>query len=81
MPSASSSILGYDIIINHAKKLGYKNILTGGSSDNLFSGNHIDFLYNLVDYYEKNNYLFNKELNFWVEKYNTNQFRKNLTFF
>ena len=81
VPCASSSILGYDIITNYSKKLGYENILTGGSSDNLFSGNHTDFLYNLADCYEKDNDLFNKELNNWVEKYNTNNFKKNFNVF
>jgi len=81
IPAASSSIVGYDLIFSKVKDLGFNNIILGGSSDNLFNGNHPDFLYYLSDLYEGSDKKFSHELNCWIKLHHTNQFKKDPSVF
>ena len=81
-PLPTSSCLGYDIIFDKVSKLGYKNIINSGSSDDLYGSNYPGFIYNLSDLYlNKKKNEFRKELKLWIKYYSTKTFPKNIRIF
>ena len=79
-PLPTSSCLGYDIIFDKVSKLGYKNIINSGSSDDLYGSNYPGFIYNLSDLYlNKKKNEFRKELKLWIKYYST-KLSKNIKF-
>ncbi len=81
-PLPTSSCLGYDIIFDKISKLGYKNIINSGSSDDLYGSNFPGFLYNLSDLYvNKKKSEFKRELKLWIKYYSTKSYPKKIQTF
>lgn len=78
-PLSASTEIGFDLLMGHASLLGAKTFVIAGSSDQLFAGNHPEFLYNLADV--RSDDTFQHEFAQWVQLYNTNEFPKSLGVF
>ncbi len=77
-PLATSACLGYDVLLKKVAALGYRRIVTGGSSDDLFAGNYPCYLYNLADLFAGHSPRFEREFHAWVKLHGTAEFPKDL---
>lgn len=73
-PLSASTEIAFDILMGAAATMGAGSFVIAGSSDQLFAGNHPEFLYNLADLIGSSN--FEPELRMWIAKYGTDEFPK-----
>lgn len=73
-PLSASTELGFDVLMQQASRDGAKTFVIAGSSDQLFAGNHPEFMYNLVDLIHQPE--FKSELDAWIRNYDTREFPK-----
>jgi asparagine synthetase B (glutamine-hydrolysing) len=75
-PIATSSLVGYDLLVERIASRGFKALLLGSQADRHFAGNYPHYRYHLADMYRSNGIRFRDELGSWISRHSTPDFPK-----